>query len=421
MADDLELRSEEVQELLGTPPPWLIRWGLLFVLVLLIVVVWLLYWLPYPETVDTTIRIKREIPAEEVIAPEGGTISNVLVTSEDTVEAGQTLVVFESLAEFSDVHYLDDLLSQVPITQDSALLGFNIPSDLILGALKTEVYRFNERQQEARNRREGRISQMSIDEIRQEIRQEERAIRQENRTKDVTLEALKLREDELRRLRNLDQQGLLGDYSRVRSAERLKLEAERSLQDINTSIKARESNIRLLRKQAERTETISQASASTATEAVRDAFDQLKTAVNQWRRNNLLVASIDGVVILDDVQERQYVRAGERVAVIVPSSASSLIGKTELNLDESGQVEVGQKVVIDFYSFPAQQFGAVEGIVTFKSKIPTQEDKLPIEVRFPDGLVTSSGRSLEVGQDMAGDMSIIIQEKRLISWLLDRL
>ncbi|MEL7250441.1 MAG: HlyD family efflux transporter periplasmic adaptor subunit [Bacteroidota bacterium] len=421
MADDLELRSEEVQELLGTPPPLLVRWGLLFVLILLIVVVWLLYWLPYPETVDTTIRIKREIPAEEVIAPEGGTISNILVKSEDTVEASQTLLVFESLAEFSDVHILDDLLDDVPINQDSVLLNFSIPSDLILGALKTEVYRFNERQQEARNLREGRISQMSIDEIEQEIRQEERAIRQENRTKDVTLEALKLREDELRRLRNLDQQGLLGDYSRVRSAERLKLEAERSLQDINTSIKARQSNIRLLRKQAERTETISQASASSATEAVRDAFDQLKTAVNQWRRNNLLVASIDGVVILDDVQPRQYVRAGERVAVVVPSSASSLIGKTELNLDESGQVEVGQKVVIDFYSFPAQQFGAVEGVVTFKSKIPTQEDKLPIEIRFPNGLVTSSGRSLEVGQDMAGDMSIIIQEKRLISWLLDRL
>lgn len=421
MPDDLELRSEEVQELLGTPPPWLIRWGLLFVLVLLIVVVWLLYWLPYPETVDATIRIKREIPAEEVIAPEGGTISNVLVTSEDTVEAGQTLVVFKSLAEFGDVHYLDDLMGSVQVTQDSALLNFSIPSDLILGSLKADVYRFNERQQEARKLREGSIGQMSIDEIRQEIRREDRAIRQENRTRAVTYEALQLRKDELSRIRNLDQQGLLGDYNRVRSAERLKLEAERSLEDIDTSIKAHQANIRLLRKQLERTETISEASAATATEGLRDAFDQLKTAVNQWRRNNLLVASIDGVVILDDVQERQYVRAGERVAVVVPSSVSSLIGKTELNLDESGQVEVGQKVVIDFYSFPAQQFGAVEGVVTFKSKIPTQEDKLPIEVRFPNGLVTSSGRSLEVGQDMAGDMSIIIQEKRLISWLLDRL
>ena len=421
MADEIELRSEEVQELLGTPPPWLIRWGLLFVLILLIVVVWLLYWLPYPETVDTTIRIKREIPAEEVIAPEGGTISNILVTSEDTVEAGQTLIVFKSLAEFSDVHYLDDLLGSVQVNQDSSLLNFTIPSDLILGSLKTDVYRFNERQQGARTLREGRIRQMSIDEIRQEIRQEEQAIRQDNRTRDVTFEALQLRKDELSRLRNLDQQGLLGDYSRVRSAERLKVEAERSLQDIDTSIKAHQANIRLLRKQMERTETISQTSAANATDALRDAFDQLKTAVNQWRRNNLLVASINGVVILDDIQELQYVRAGERVAVVVPSSVSSLIGKTELNLDESGQVEVGQKVVIDFYSFPAQQFGAVEGVVTFKSKIPTQEDKLPIEVRFPNGLVTSSGRSLEVGQDMAGDMSIIIQEKRLISWLLDRL
>ena len=229
------------------------------------------------------------------------------------------------------------------------------------------------------------------------------------------------REQELFRVRNLQQQGLLGDYSRVREAERLKLEAERNLQDIDTNIKARQSNIRLLRKQLERTATISETSAAIATEGLRETFDQLKTAVNQWRRNNLLVASIDGVVILDDVQERQYVQAGDRVAVVIPASLSSLIGKTELDLDESGQVAEGQRVIIDFYSFPAQQYGAVEGIVTFKSKIPTQQDKLPIEVRFPNGLITSKGHSLEVGQDMAGDMSIIIREKRLISWLLDRL
>lgn len=421
MADDIELRSEEVQELLGTPPPWLIRWGLLFVLVLLIVVVWLLYWLPYPETVNTTIKIKREQPAEEVVAPQAGYISNILVKSEDTVAAGQTLVVFKSLAEFSDVHYLDDLLSRVPVENDSALLNFGIPSDLILGALKNEVYKFNDQQQEARKLREGRISQMSIDEIRQEIRLEERVIRQDNRTREIAADLLQSREQELFRINNLQQQGLLGDYSRVREAERLKLEAERNLQDIDTNIKARQSNVRLLRKQLERTATISETSAANATEGLRETFDQLKTAVNQWRRNNLLVASIDGVVILDDVQARQYVQAGDRVAVVIPASVSSLIGKTELDLDESGQVAEGQRVIIDFYSFPAQQYGAVEGIVTFKSKIPTQQDKLPIEVRFPNGLITSKGHSLEVGQDMAGDMSIIIREKRLISWLLDRL
>jgi len=62
----------------------------------------------------------------------------------------------------------------------------------------------------------------------------------------------------------------------------------------------------------------------------------------------------------------------------------------------------------------------VEGIVQKKSKIPTQDDKLSIEVRFPNGLVTSTGRKLEVGQDMAGKMTIIIQEKRLVEWLLSR-
>ena len=78
-ARDLEVRSEEVQELLGTPPHWLVRWGMLFIFVLLIVTVWLLYWITFPETVKANIRIKREDPGVELFTNKSVHISHVLV------------------------------------------------------------------------------------------------------------------------------------------------------------------------------------------------------------------------------------------------------------------------------------------------------------------------------------------------------
>jgi multidrug resistance efflux pump len=421
MTDDIDIRSEEVQELLGTPPHWLVRWGLLFALVLLIVTVWLLYWITFPETVNAVIRIKREDPEVELITPRSGHISHILVESEDTVVAGQTLIVLKSPAEFADIHYLDDKLGRVNVDQDSVLVLLNLPTDLILGRVKEQLYAFQGKQEEVRNLQEGRLSQMSIDDIQREIRQEEREISQERLRKELLANELITLDAAYNRELNLFKSGRIGDYNRVREKEASKLQYERYVLEAESSIKARESNINLLRRQLATTATISEASKQKAMDDLRTEFENLRAAVDDWRRRNLVVSSIDGVVILDDVQETNYVESEDRLAVVIPASPSSLIGKTELKLNESGQVAVGQKVIVDFYSFPAQQYGAVEGIITVKSKIPTKDDTLPIEIRFPNGLVTNTGRSLEVGQDMAGDMTIIIEEKRLISWLLQRI
>lgn len=421
MIEDIDIRSEEVQELLGTPPPWLVRWGLLFALILLIVTVWLLYWITFPETVNAVIRIKREDPEVELITPRSGHISEILVESEDTVVAGQTLIVLKTPANVADVHYLDDKLARVNPDLDSVLVKLNVPTDLILGRIKEQVYAFVEKQDEVRNLQEGRLSQMSIDDIQREIRQEEREINQERLRKDLLENELITLDEAYNRELNMFKSGTIGDYNRVREKEASKLQYERYVLEAESSIKARQANIKLLRRQLATTATISEASKRIAIDGLRTEFENLRTAVDDWRRRNLVVSSIDGVVILDDVQETNYVESEDRLAVVIPASPSSLIGKTELKLNESGQVTEGQKVVIDFFSFPAQQYGAVEGVVTVKSKIPTKEDKLPIEIRFPKGLVTNTGRSLEVGQDMAGDMTIIIEEKRLISWLLQRI
>ena len=138
MTDDIDIRSEEVQELLGTPPHWLVRWGLLFALILLIVTVWLLYWITFPETVNAVIRIKREDPEVEFITPRSGHISDILVVSEDTVVAGQTLVVLKSPANFSDIHDLDDKLARVNVDHDSVLIHLKLPADMELGRVKEQ-------------------------------------------------------------------------------------------------------------------------------------------------------------------------------------------------------------------------------------------------------------------------------------------
>jgi multidrug resistance efflux pump len=417
--NDIDIRSEEVQELLGTPPPWMVRWGMLFALICMVLLVAILYGMPFPETVNTTIRIQRENPGVELVAQQGGYVKAVLAETEDSVRAMQAIVAFQAQGNYADVLILEEQLMYLDKDSDSLLVQYRMPTDLIVGELQEALYNFVAKQEAVRRMDAGDLGDMSLDQIRGEIQKEERQIADERRRKRQ-LEVERVSIDEIYiREQNLYQSGR-GDYSELRRAQTNKSQWDRYIQDAETSIKTRQANITFLRNQLKNTTALSQGSKRNELSQLKSAYKTLSVAVQDWKQRYMATSPIDGVVILDDIKEQKYIEAGKRVAVVLPSATSNLIGKATLDLNQSGQVAEGQKVIVDFYSFPAQQYGAVEGIVQKKSKIPTQDDKLAIEVRFPNGLVTSTGRKLEVGQDMAGKMTIIIQEKRLVEWLLSR-
>lgn len=417
--NDIDLRSEEVQELLGTPPPWIAKWGMLLALILIVVGLTVLYRVPFPETVETTIRIQRENPGVELVAQQNSYVKEVLVDTEDSVKATQAIVAFQTQGHYEDILILEEKLLYIEKNMDSLLVAYKMPTDLIVGELQEALYVFVAKQEALRRMETGDLADMSIEQIRGEIEKEERQIADERRRKRQ-LESERVSIDEIYiREQNLYQSGR-GDYSELRRAQTNKSQWDRYIQDAETNIKTRQANIAFLRNQLKSTTALSQGSKRSELSQLKATFRTLTIAVQDWQQRHLITSPIDGVVILDDIKEQGYVEAGKRVAVVLPSATSNLIGKTTLDLNQSGQVAEGQKVVVDFYSFPAQQYGAVEGIVQKKSKIPTQDDKLAIEVRFPNGLVTSKGHKLEVGQDMAGKMTIIIQEKRLVEWLFSK-
>ena len=55
--DNIEIRSEEVQEILGTPPSWLVRYGTTLALFTIVVIGWMAYFVKYPDTVTAEISV----------------------------------------------------------------------------------------------------------------------------------------------------------------------------------------------------------------------------------------------------------------------------------------------------------------------------------------------------------------------------
>ncbi len=104
--DNVELKSEEVHEVMGQVPAWIIRWGitLLFGIVLLILIG--SYFFRYPATISTTIVLTGTHPLVPVVARSSGRIIELDVKDAEYVQEGSRLGIIENRAVTGDVQQL---------------------------------------------------------------------------------------------------------------------------------------------------------------------------------------------------------------------------------------------------------------------------------------------------------------------------
>ena len=132
--DDINIRSEEILEILSTPPQWLVRWGTLAAFAALVLLGWVGYWVKYPDMVAVEVIVSSAEPIQRLNPKENVYIDHIRFQSEDTVRAGEAVIVFRSQADFSQVYALSDMLKNVnvPTENDSAILYLTIPKSWLI-------------------------------------------------------------------------------------------------------------------------------------------------------------------------------------------------------------------------------------------------------------------------------------------------
>ena len=80
-----ELRSEEVQEILTRVPHWLIRWGSVVVLIILVMLLLVSWIVKYPDIVGSEIVITTNTPPQKLVAKTSGKIEAILINDKSNV------------------------------------------------------------------------------------------------------------------------------------------------------------------------------------------------------------------------------------------------------------------------------------------------------------------------------------------------
>lgn len=417
-------RSEDVQEILGTPPGWLTRSGTLLFLIAVVAFFGIAVVVDYADVVTAEMRLSSVDPPRKLKSPKDITVTRILVESEDTVDAGRVLMVFRNSAKLEDVMTLEERMLLIDEKSDSALLTFQPPSDLILGSLQETFYDFREKQEAYRLAMGGGVARLSGNQLQQRIDRERNAVRFERQQRDNLEAQLNLARERFIREQNLKDRDL-STVERVRERQEDVLRYERMVQSAASSINNRNTEINLLRREMENYRSGRETTVVQAAADLRQAYSLLQQRLSEWKQDNLLISNIDGVVVLPpDLRDQQLVLTGNLLATVLPLNPLGILGRIDLPVQGSGKVKVGQRVIVKFANYPFHEFGAVLGVVSRKGRIVEERgnDKvIPIEVSFPDRLLTTTGIRLEAGADMVGSAEIVTEEKRLVEWIFERI
>ncbi|MEO9571164.1 MAG: hypothetical protein ABJH82_12545 [Polaribacter sp.] len=107
---NIQLRSEEVQEILSFVPHWMIRWGNTLFFLLIIMLLFITWFIKYPDVITTEVmRTTVNLP-EKLFANLTGRFDPILVNDREKVSTNQTLAVLENSSIYQDVLLLKNVI-----------------------------------------------------------------------------------------------------------------------------------------------------------------------------------------------------------------------------------------------------------------------------------------------------------------------
>jgi HlyD family secretion protein len=98
----IEIRSEEIQDILGQIPSWIVRWGTVVIMVTILIILAGSLVFTYPDIKRADILVTTENPPASMVAKSDGRLQ-LFVDDSQSVQIHTHLAVIENPANYSDV------------------------------------------------------------------------------------------------------------------------------------------------------------------------------------------------------------------------------------------------------------------------------------------------------------------------------
>ena len=412
--ESIQIRSEEVQEILNYVPNWMIRYGNTLVFLLIVLLLFISWFVKYPDVIVAEVVVTTKIPPEKIYAKSTGKIQVLFINNNEDINRETIIGIIENTANYKDVLLLKSILDTLTINKNQLSFPIDELPFLLLGDIASSYATFESNYSEYVLNKELKpyssefiANNLTLSEIKNRL-----LILKSQ--KELNEKELGFKLNDLNRSKNLFKKGIIS----AKEYEKQELDytqSLRSLKNMNTSISQLKEAIGNSKNTIKSAEIRKTQEETRLYKKVVQSLYQLKKEVKDWELQYALKASIKGKVsYLSFWNENQTVNIGDLVFTIIPSTNLGYIGKIKAPVQNAGKIKLGQKVNIKLANYSDNEFGTLNGIIENISLFPDKEGNYLIDVFLSNNLITSYNKKIKFQQEMRGAAEIITEDLRLI-------
>ena len=420
--NQIEIRSPEVQEILGRTPHWLLRSGITIIFLLVLGFFIGSWFIRYPDILTTRTEITAKNPPVNLVARYSGKLDRLFCADKQLVFPGKVLAVIKNPASFDQVTSLKLWLNNISFYLSEKDTLYNnldsviIPGDSIyfLGEIQASYESFVSSLVELNSFKQIGYYPSKINALKIQIEKQKEYFINLNRQDKIVTSQETLAEKQFKRDSLLFKDGVISEqaYEQSRNTYLTAKYASGSSYSsvINAEIQIKQSEQQVLDLEMEENKELENKYIQITT-----YFKTLINAVENWEYMYVFKANIHSKVSFSHLwSENQNIRTGDIAFTLIPLETNEVIAKAYIPVSGSGKVKLHQRVNIKLANYPYQEFGMIKGEIRSISDSPADSIFIA-DIVLPDGLITNYGKTIRFSEGLKGSAEIITEDRNLFS------
>lgn len=414
-----EIHSDEVEEIIGQSPSWIIRWGNFIIGLIVIGIVFATAILKYPDVVSAPVSITATEPPIKVFSQSSGRMQNFFFNDGDLVEADKIIAVIDNSAITKDVFELKNILFTIDTSTDlkRTISSIHIPETLQVGQIQTDFsalyqsinnYYFHlKNAYYAKSLNVINKQEQNNSDIDKAIREKEKLLNEELKAeawKDSANKILlaqkvisKAEYNEIRKGYTHQHLGNADNENILLQNKKIKTDLQKNKEDVIQQYNLKENDLIL---------------------SIRIATQKVRSQIEVWEKQYVLKSPYAGKLVFFTVRKQnQYITAGTPVFIITPKTQKYEL-RVQLPLYKAGKVKLGQDVIIKLRQYPYEEYGMLKARITKISDVYIDSAYI-VELELLNGMTTTRNHKIELQPELTGTAEIITHDITILNRILN--
>ncbi len=418
---EIELRTEDVNEILTAAPKWLYRWGISIIFLTIVLGIVLSYFIQYPDTLTAKATLTSLNPPVSLVARTNGKLTHLLINNNKPVEKGEILAVIENTANYRDILTVDSALDslELRLKLSDSLPVFRFNDSIHTGDLTTSYLQFLKAYKDYQLFTEVNPQQREINLLNKELGNYNILFSKYEHQSRLYNEEFALIEKDYNRDLALYKDGAIAAREfETKKKEYIRAQSSKESQNIaltNTKITINNIEKNKIQLQIQYLEQVNRFKLE-----LNQNLKNLQSGIETWKQNYLFISPVKGKVSFFNYwTENQNIKIGESIFSVVPEEKQVLIAKLTLPTQNSGKAKEGQTVNIKLDNYPYTENGIITGRVKSISLVPNN-NTYSVDVELPNGLTTTYHKTLTYKNEMTGTGEIITENRSFLDRIFNK-